>query len=44
MTFESHSREETIKFAADMAAKAEPGEVFTKDAESQNQSRVRPLR
>ena len=29
MTFESHSREETIKFAADMAAKAEPGEVFT---------------
>lgn len=29
MTFESHSREETIKFAADMAAKSEPGEVFT---------------
>ncbi|MDD6551329.1 MAG: tRNA (adenosine(37)-N6)-threonylcarbamoyltransferase complex ATPase subunit type 1 TsaE [Lachnospiraceae bacterium] len=29
MTFESHSREETIKFAADMAAKAEPGDVFT---------------
>jgi tRNA threonylcarbamoyladenosine biosynthesis protein TsaE len=29
MTFDSHSREETIKFAADMAAKAEPGEVFT---------------
>lgn len=29
MTFESRSREETIKFAADMAAKAEPGEVFT---------------
>lgn len=29
MTFESHSREETIKFAAEMAAKAEPGEVFT---------------
>lgn len=29
MTFESHSREETIKFAAGMAAKAEPGEVFT---------------
>jgi tRNA threonylcarbamoyladenosine biosynthesis protein TsaE len=29
MTFESHSREETIKFAGEMAAKAKPGDVFT---------------
>lgn len=29
MTFESHSREETIKFASEMAAKAKPGDVFT---------------
>lgn len=29
MTFESHSREETIKFAADLAAKSKPGDVYT---------------
>ncbi|MQN02182.1 MAG: tRNA (adenosine(37)-N6)-threonylcarbamoyltransferase complex ATPase subunit type 1 TsaE [Lachnospiraceae bacterium] len=29
MKFESHSREETLKLAADMAAKAKPGDVFT---------------
>ncbi len=29
MTFESHSREETIKFAANLAAKSKPGDVYT---------------
>lgn len=29
MTFESHSREETIKFADNLAAKSKPGDVYT---------------
>ena len=29
MTFESHSREGTIKFAANLAAKSKPGDVYT---------------
>ena len=29
MTFESHSREETIRFAANLAAKSKPGDVYT---------------
>lgn len=29
MAFESHSREETIKFAANLAAKSKPGDVYT---------------
>lgn len=29
MIFESHSREETIKFAANLAAKSKPGDVYT---------------
>ena len=29
MTFERHSREETIKFAANLAAKSKPGDVYT---------------
>ena len=29
MTFESHSREETIKFAANLAAKSKPGDVYS---------------
>ena len=29
MTVESHSREETIKFAANLAAKSKPGDVYT---------------
>lgn len=29
MTFESHSREETIKFATNLAAKSKPGDVYT---------------